>query len=152
MMVAYWFFWWWPQGHLIELLIINATFVFNFFPGLHESIVAAGWSVGVEMPFYFAFPFILGRVRRLRDAMTFLVAAGIISVASGLLFAGTPGYAYMAFTSNIAIFAIGLLATLFRVLGRSPKTPNPPRLHRCRVVGRVFLLPDLRRTTSCTVF
>jgi peptidoglycan/LPS O-acetylase OafA/YrhL len=62
------------------------------------------------MPFYFAFPFILGRVRRLRDAMTFLVAAGIISVASGLWFAGTPGYAYMAFTSNIAIFAIGLLA------------------------------------------
>jgi peptidoglycan/LPS O-acetylase OafA/YrhL len=110
MMVAYWFLWWWPKGHFIDLLIINATFAFNFFPGLHESIVAAGWSVGVEMPFYFAFPFILERVRRLQDAVIFLFATGIISFASRLWFAGNPVYAYMAFTSNIAIFAIGLLA------------------------------------------
>jgi peptidoglycan/LPS O-acetylase OafA/YrhL len=74
MMVAYLFLWWWPPRHFIELLIINATFAFNFFPRLHESIVAAGWSVGVEMPFYLAFPFILGRVRRPGGAVIFLVA------------------------------------------------------------------------------
>jgi peptidoglycan/LPS O-acetylase OafA/YrhL len=115
MMVAYWFFWLWPQRHLIELLIINATFAFNFFPGAHESIVAAGWSVGVEMPFYFAFPFIIERVRRLQDAVIFLVATGLVSVASRLWFAGNPGYAYVAFSSNIAIFAVGLLAYRFFV-------------------------------------
>jgi peptidoglycan/LPS O-acetylase OafA/YrhL len=74
MMVAYLFLWWWPPRHFIELLIINATFAFNFFPRLHESIVAAGWSVGVEMPFYLAFPFILSRVRRPGGAVIFLVA------------------------------------------------------------------------------
>ena len=110
MMVAYWFLWWWPPRHFIELLIINATFVFNFFPSTHESVVAAGWSVGVEMPFYLAFPFILGRVRRPRDAVIFLVATGIISSASLFWFAGNPDYASKAFTSNIAMFAIGLLA------------------------------------------
>jgi peptidoglycan/LPS O-acetylase OafA/YrhL len=110
MLVAYWFFWFWPPQHRIELLIINATFVFNFFPGAHESIVGAGWSIGVEMPFYFAFPFILERVQRLQGAVIFLVATGIISVASELWFAANPVYAYMAFTSNVAIFAIGLLA------------------------------------------
>jgi inner membrane protein involved in colicin E2 resistance len=48
-MVVYLFLWWWPPRHFIELLISNATFAFNFFPGLHESIVPAGRSVGVEM-------------------------------------------------------------------------------------------------------
>jgi exopolysaccharide production protein ExoZ len=110
MMVAYWFLWWSPKGHFLELLIINATFAFNFIPGLHESVVPAGWSVGVEMPFYFVFPFILEWVRRPRDALIFLIGTGIISCASRLWFAGNPRYAYMAFTSNIAIFAIGLLA------------------------------------------
>jgi peptidoglycan/LPS O-acetylase OafA/YrhL len=28
-MVAYWFLWSWPSHHFLELLIINATFVFN---------------------------------------------------------------------------------------------------------------------------
>ena len=76
MMVAYWFLWWWPPRQFVELLIINATFAFNFFPSAHESVVAAGWSVGVEMPFYLAFPFILGRVRRPRDAVILLNATG----------------------------------------------------------------------------
>jgi peptidoglycan/LPS O-acetylase OafA/YrhL len=57
-----------------------------------------------------AFSFILERVRGIQGAVTFLVATAIISVASRLWLAGNPGYAYMAFTSNIAIFASGLLA------------------------------------------
>jgi peptidoglycan/LPS O-acetylase OafA/YrhL len=84
------------------------------FPGLHESIVDAGWSVGVEMPFYLAFPLILALVRRIQGAVIFLIAAGLISFASRFWFASNSDYpddyAHSAFTSQIAIFAIGLLA------------------------------------------
>ncbi len=36
-------------------VVINALMVFNFFPWKQESIVWAGWTIGVEMLFYVAF-------------------------------------------------------------------------------------------------
>lgn len=40
-------------------LLINVTFTFGLVPGKNESLVWAGWSVGVEVIFYIIFPLIL---------------------------------------------------------------------------------------------
>jgi peptidoglycan/LPS O-acetylase OafA/YrhL len=86
-------------------LLTDLTFTFNFVPGQHESIVWAGWSIGVEMPFYLAFPFILEHVSRSRDAIILVAVTAVISIASYLWFTGS--YAKMALTSNLVYFAIG---------------------------------------------
>src|SRR5262249_21715176 len=111
MMLAYWFLWWWPeysQERFVEILLLNATFAFNFVPGMHQSVIGAGWSVGVEMPFYLIFPIALIWTRRMWAAVILLSGTMVISIASRLWFTGT--YGHMALTSNIAIFVIGLMA------------------------------------------
>lgn len=40
-------------------LFVNSTFVFNLFSQYQESIVFAGWTIGVEMLFYLLFPFLI---------------------------------------------------------------------------------------------
>jgi peptidoglycan/LPS O-acetylase OafA/YrhL len=106
-MMVVWLYWYWPKQSAASLLA-NIVFVYNFVPGMHDSYVWAGWSIGVEMPFYLCLPFVLARVRCPLHAVIFLIGTGVISTSSRLWFAG--GYSAMAFSSNIAIFAIGLLA------------------------------------------
>ncbi|HEX3060186.1 MAG TPA: acyltransferase family protein, partial [Usitatibacter sp.] len=65
-------------------LAANLTFTFNLVPGMHLSLVWAGWSVGVEMLFYLVFPFLLVSLGRISWAFAAFAAAVILD---GLLWA-----------------------------------------------------------------
>ena len=52
-------------------IVSSVLFLFNLIPGREPGIVWAGWTVGVEMLFYAAFPLIYRRVRSAADAIAF---------------------------------------------------------------------------------
>lgn len=91
----------------------NVFFVFNFIPSLSYSLIWAGWSIGVEMPFYACLPMVVKKVTTLRAATIFMVILLFVSLASRLILERLPGpslFALFAFTSNVGIFGIGIAA------------------------------------------
>jgi peptidoglycan/LPS O-acetylase OafA/YrhL len=92
-------------------LLSSLTLSFNLLPGMHDSYVAAGWSIGVEMIFYLLFPVILAFVITLeRAAFAFIASLLVAIVAHGYLSAKVSSdYAGMAFISHIHNFAGGIL-------------------------------------------
>jgi peptidoglycan/LPS O-acetylase OafA/YrhL len=81
--LAAWVLIFWSRGVLPNpyTLVLNLSFTFGLVPGRHESLVAAGWTIGVEMLFYCVFPLALVAVRTLRSALVLLVVTAAISVA-----------------------------------------------------------------------
>jgi peptidoglycan/LPS O-acetylase OafA/YrhL len=109
-------------------------FIFNFVPGKHESIVAAGWTIGVEMVFYAVLPVLFLTIGRLRHALLFLLCAFIISVVARMQFVAAGGileeYAHFAFVTSLGVFATGVFAFWgYRSVRRvSSEGGNPGRL------------------------
>lgn len=56
-------------------IAINLLMVFNFFPGHESGIAYASWSIGVEMLFYAAFPFVFATCRTWRGTAAWLIAS-----------------------------------------------------------------------------
>lgn len=91
-------------------IISNVIPVYSLVPGRHESIVWAGWTIGVEVLFYILLPFLLV-LNRHNTMLWFaaLVAAMYLSIGfsefspSGL----TPSYYYMAFQHQLFVFILG---------------------------------------------
>lgn len=98
-------------GGFVDPLVVlqNLLFSFNFSEQAASSIVSAGWTLGVEMPFYLIFPVIIMLVKSPRAAFIFCLACVVISVASRLYIGGGL-YAKMAFLSNIGYFSMGVFA------------------------------------------
>lgn len=95
------------------IVIVNVLFIFNFIPSMFDSAVAAAWTIGVEMPIYVLLPFVIRKFRTLTQVTTLTVIAVIISVVAGLLLAHLSigdYYAYFAMPSNLAVFALGVMA------------------------------------------
>ncbi len=105
---------WWGGIPDWKVLLINLTFIFNLFPGQHESLVWAGWSVGVEMLFYLFLPAILHLAHRPIPLLFLLLGAVAMSELVWRILS-VPGsaeeqYAYFSLLTNLAPFAAGLLA------------------------------------------
>jgi len=94
-------------------LMLNLMFAYNFVPGKHESIVQAGWTIGVEMIFYAILPIVLLLVGRIRHALAFFVIAALLSLICRAAFVQAGGileqYAHFAFITSLGVFAIGIL-------------------------------------------
>jgi peptidoglycan/LPS O-acetylase OafA/YrhL len=60
--------------HSASEVVSSLTFVFNLIPLRQEGLVWAGWTIGVEVLFYAAFPLIYRRVKSRADAVTFMFA------------------------------------------------------------------------------
>lgn len=55
------------------VLAANVTFTFGLIPGMHQSVVPAGWSLGTEVLFYAIFPLLLATIRGWKGALVALV-------------------------------------------------------------------------------
>lgn len=110
----------WKQFHIDPSIIrtlANITFLFNFIPGMEESIVWAGWSIGVEVIFYSVLPLLLKLTTNLRRSLYVLAA----SIAVALLFQAVvtpinPGFARFSILSQLPYFIAGIVS--YRVYER----------------------------------
>jgi peptidoglycan/LPS O-acetylase OafA/YrhL len=100
--------WSWSDSGLS--LLLNLTFLFGLVPGQHESLVMAGWSIGVEMIFYFIFPVL---IVVLRNVIFSLLGLAIFCILSGACWeslntAGLGSYAYMNLITQMPFFVAGI--------------------------------------------
>lgn len=113
----------WPDW---ATLAANLSFTFNLVPGMHFSLVGAGWSVGVEMLFYLVFPFLLASLVRISGALAAFAAAVILNGLLWALWQPDPRlgeYVYFFIGSNLSAFIAGICA--YRMFSRITTTPLP---------------------------
>ena len=94
-------------------VLLNISFLYNMFPGKHESIVWAGWTIGVEMMFYIFVPYLLVLVTRGWQSVILVVSLVTISTVFYELYQSSSypqGYAYMSFMGSIGVFSYGVSA------------------------------------------
>jgi len=114
----------------IAEILLNLTFTFNFIPGKHESIVFAGWTIGVEMVFYALLPLILTSARGLLPMLALTVNGIAVSVSARIVIptiSGLPSsYGGLCFISNLKYFVIGILSfRIFALLKSHTIVPQP---------------------------
>lgn len=85
-------------------IVLNASLLYNLVPGLHQSIVWAGWTIGIETLFYILFPFLLvfahGIWRRLLLLAVCVAVSLSYSRAAASLDSIEESYKYM----NLLVF------------------------------------------------
>lgn len=93
---------------------LNASFAFGLFPGQHEGIVWASWSIGVEWIFYALFPLFLVLARSRWSAAALFGVGVFISAATPKwlenLSTVARSYSYMCFPAHSVFFCAGVLA------------------------------------------
>lgn len=91
-------------------LLLYAGFLYNFFPYRQEGIVWASWTLGVEMVFYFLFPFVFYYIKSLSGAIFFLVLSFILMYMHYKWSSGIAGYKVsLSLLHQLPVFAIGIL-------------------------------------------
>lgn len=108
-------------------VLINFLCLYNFFPGQQESIVMAGWTIGVEMLFYCVFPFLYKRLNTIPRLLALFSTTLAISYAFQLV---CPSIDYVRFTiiRHFPIFVWGMLLFHF---GEQAKRITKYRIPAC---------------------
>jgi peptidoglycan/LPS O-acetylase OafA/YrhL len=118
----------WGKIHTLSEIVLNVFFLHGFVPGVHESIVWAGWTIGVEMIFYAVFPVILSVLGGVRGAMIFFllscVASASILIELNSIAGLSKTYSYMNIIRSLPSFAAGLCAFyVYEILARKALRP-----------------------------
>jgi peptidoglycan/LPS O-acetylase OafA/YrhL len=108
----------WGVSHSPFQILLSIFFLFNFFPSTVEGIVLASWTLGVELVFYFIFPFIYLNIKNYRHALFFFFITVVISTAFQYLapiYIPTiatkyQGYLTFSILRQLPVFACGILA------------------------------------------
>ncbi|MEO6874495.1 MAG: acyltransferase [Opitutaceae bacterium] len=119
----------WHRGGAVTggELLANVTLTFGLFPGIHKSLVDAGWSVGVEVLFYLVFPLLLTWVvNQGRSVVLWMVASVVAVVAYVYLRRLLPGlyYAEMSALIYAHFFATGIVVYFFYEAWKHRGRPN----------------------------
>ncbi len=107
---------WYGVTHSWQDYLLNLTFIFNVVPGHNESLVWAGWTIGVEMIFYALFPLISRYVSDAGRALGFFFLTMLIAAAFGGFEGGTDlpeaiqtSFFKYAFLRHLPSFAAGIV-------------------------------------------
>lgn len=114
---------WAPNGIKWWFVPITAAFLHGFHPETITSVVPGGWSIAVEMSFYFILPFLLPQIKSIKFGCFFFVIALILS---GLNLLVVPrifsfpesqqyllkSFMYLNFLGQLPVFIIGILGYL----------------------------------------
>jgi peptidoglycan/LPS O-acetylase OafA/YrhL len=100
-------------GSYIEPMSYFGTLslLFNLMPGHHESMVWAGWTIGVEVLFYILVPYLLIFVKNIYASIVAVVVAVALSTVFYKFYLSPnypAGYAYMSFMGSIGVFVFGI--------------------------------------------
>lgn len=98
------------QGTTPFVVFANLTFLFGFMPGLHESLVWAGWSIGVEMIFYGLLPLVFLAARGVGSSLTLYAVSLVVAVAFQAWIGPDGTYGYMNIVTHLPHFMAGLAA------------------------------------------
>jgi peptidoglycan/LPS O-acetylase OafA/YrhL len=99
-------------------IFANITFLHAFHPSWISSIVPGGWSIGVEMTFYLALPFLFFRIKNINQAFIFFMIALVVRYILFIAFMKTSfvnesvlwqEYMYLYFPSQLPLFALGII-------------------------------------------
>lgn len=93
-----------------QTLLLNVFFLYGLVPGEHESIVWAGWSIGVEMLFYLVFPIIVLLFRGVKSTLVAFLLTCVLSAAvfNALQDAKLTSYANMNLGTQLPFFIAGM--------------------------------------------
>lgn len=92
-----------------QTLILNITFLFGLVPGKHESVVLAGWSIGIEMLFYILFPLFAATIKTIRGVVAAFIIACCLSALVRWQMGQTFGsYGYMNLLTHLPFFMAGI--------------------------------------------
>ena len=97
-------------------IVLNLSFLFNFFPEKHQGIVWASWTIGVEMAFYAIFPMVFwygNSIRRCLFLLALAVGAEFVFQTVLDLSAIPPStkasFSHMNIMHSLPVFIMGLL-------------------------------------------
>jgi peptidoglycan/LPS O-acetylase OafA/YrhL len=100
-------------------LIANVTFTFNLIPWLADSVIFAGWTIGVEMLFYLVFPLLYPRLPGITLKLAALVASLVTAATGDSAIIGSglePRFSFLTFSHSLPLFFVGMIAFDLSVL------------------------------------
>jgi peptidoglycan/LPS O-acetylase OafA/YrhL len=103
-------------------IALNLSFLYNFVPGKHTSIVWAGWTLGIEIVFYFLFPILIRLNKNVFTAFMFFIFSTIIAYQWKKIvphITDSSDYLYMSFLTQLPVFTLGFL--VYRLFCDIPK-------------------------------
>jgi peptidoglycan/LPS O-acetylase OafA/YrhL len=126
-------FWGWEVASPGRVLT-NVTFLFNLIPGHQQGIVAASWTIGVEMLFYVTF------IPLYRAALWFKLAVLTSTICAFLMIKDiiSPDYAQWTVLGYFPIFVLGMLA--FDCYERVAQTSLSKQIGAALIVVGIIML------------
>jgi len=117
-------------------IVSNFSFLHGFNPYWITSIVPGGWSIAVEVMFYFLLPFLFAKIKSIGDAFTFTIITLVFKAAllyvlqsHSLISAGDlwQEYLFLYFPNQLPVFALGILL-YFIIRDKDRLTLSPKHL------------------------
>src|SRR5450830_1778034 len=114
---------WAPNGIEWWFVPITAAFLHGFHPETITSVVPGGWSIAVEMSFYFILPFLLPHIKSIKSCAFFFVISLVLSGLNLLIVPHIFSYpesqqyllknfSFLNFLGKLPVFVIGIFGYL----------------------------------------